>query len=99
MAYSLRLPPRLEAATRTHADYLGISINALVCVALDTYMRGTSGGALVVAEIPPPEAFELVGEVPSDPDTGGKKTSKKISFKDRQRSQDELVKKLKASRR
>ena len=39
MAYSLRLPDTLDAAARAKADYLGISINALVCVALDAYLR------------------------------------------------------------
>jgi hypothetical protein len=39
MAYSLRLPDALDAAARIKADYLGISINALICVALDAYLR------------------------------------------------------------
>jgi hypothetical protein len=39
MAYSLRLPDALDAAARAKADYLGISLNALVCVALDAYLR------------------------------------------------------------
>lgn len=39
MAYSLRLPETLDAAARAKADYLGISLNALVCVALDAYLR------------------------------------------------------------
>jgi hypothetical protein len=40
MAYSLRLPDALDAAARAKADYLGISLNALLCVALDAYLRG-----------------------------------------------------------
>ena len=40
MAYSLRLTDTLDAATRAKADALGISINALVGVALDAYLRG-----------------------------------------------------------
>lgn len=40
MAYSLRLPDALDAAGRARADYLGISLNALMCVALDAYLRG-----------------------------------------------------------
>lgn len=40
MAYSLRLPDALDAAARARSDYLGISFNALVCVALDAYLRG-----------------------------------------------------------
>lgn len=43
MAYSLRLPDALDAAARSRADYLGISINALICVALDAYLRGQAG--------------------------------------------------------
>lgn len=38
MAYSLRLPDVLYAAARAKADYLGISLNALLCVALDAYL-------------------------------------------------------------
>jgi hypothetical protein len=39
MAYTLRLPVALDAAARAKADYLGISLNALLCVALDAYLR------------------------------------------------------------
>lgn len=42
MAYSLRLPDALDAAARARAEYLGISLNALVCVALDAYLRGVA---------------------------------------------------------
>ncbi len=42
MAYSLRLPGALDAAARAKADALGISFNALVCVALDAYLRHPS---------------------------------------------------------
>lgn len=47
MAYSLRLPAAIDAAARAKADYLGISLNALVCVALDAYLRspGEPGAA------------------------------------------------------
>jgi len=45
MAYSLRLPDALDAAARAKADYLGISINALLCVALDAYLRGQTDAA------------------------------------------------------
>jgi len=38
MAYTLRLPDALDAAARSKADYLGISLNALFCVALDAYL-------------------------------------------------------------
>lgn len=39
MAYSLRLPPSLDALARDRADFLGISLNGLLCVALDAYLR------------------------------------------------------------
>lgn len=45
MAFSLRLPPALEADARLRCDRLGISLNALVCVALDAYLRGTAQSA------------------------------------------------------
>lgn len=45
MAYSLRLPAALDAAARNHASNMGISLNALVCVALDAYLRGASRAA------------------------------------------------------
>ena len=40
MAFSLRIPPALEADARARCDRLGISLNALLCVALDSYLRG-----------------------------------------------------------
>ena len=40
MAFSLRIPPALEADARARAERLGISLNALLCVALDAYLRG-----------------------------------------------------------
>ena len=48
MAYSLRLPDTLDAAARARADYLGISLNALVCVALDAYLRSPGEPAAAV---------------------------------------------------
>lgn len=49
MAYTLRLPDALDTAARAKADYLGISLNALLCVALDAYLRGP-------ADVPTPQA-------------------------------------------
>ena len=91
MAYSLRLPPRLDAASRAHADYLGISINALICVALDAYVRGVSAPVEAPASaspVPPPEAFELVPQVIPSPDTRAKIVKEKEAFKARQRARD-----------
>ena len=62
MAYSLRLPDALDAAARARADYLGISLNALVCVALDAYLRGA-------AEPQPLAGNAAPGETPQ-PSTG-----------------------------
>ena len=66
MAYSLRLPDALDAAARAKADYLGISINALLCVALDAYLRGQ-------ADAPTPQT----GAAP--PPNGGDESSSKTS--------------------
>jgi len=58
MAYTLRLPDALDAAARAKADYLGISLNALLCVALDAYLRepaalaASPSGAAPAAELP-----------------------------------------------
>ena len=40
MAYNLRLPAALDADARVRCERLGISLNALLCVALDAYLRG-----------------------------------------------------------
>lgn len=45
MAYSLRLPDAIDASARAKADYLGISLNALICVALDAYLRAPNAPA------------------------------------------------------
>ena len=43
MAYNLRLPAALDADARERCERLGISLNALLCVALDGYLRGNPG--------------------------------------------------------
>jgi hypothetical protein len=69
MAYTLRLPDALDAAARAKADYLGISLNALLCVALDAYLRepaapaSPQSGATPAAESPSKTSAEL-GEPP-----------------------------------
>ena len=40
MAFSLRLPPALDESVRIRAEQLGVPLNALICFALDHYMRG-----------------------------------------------------------
>lgn len=52
MAYSLRLPEALDAAARARAEHIGISLNALVCVALDAYLRGPLDAAAGAASQP-----------------------------------------------
>ena len=51
MAFSLRLPLGLDADARARADALGITLNGLICVALDAYLRPSAavGLPLVVA--------------------------------------------------
>lgn len=44
MAYNLRLPDALDADARARCERLGISLNALICVALDAYLRGATQG-------------------------------------------------------
>lgn len=45
MSYPLRLPAQLDAEARERAERLGISLNALIAVALDAYLRGQPAGA------------------------------------------------------
>ena len=40
MAFSLRLPDELDQRARDRAQAVGISLNSLVCVALDAFLRG-----------------------------------------------------------
>ena len=46
MAFSLRLPPALDGAARARAGQLGITLNGLICVALDAYLRPSLAGEL-----------------------------------------------------
>jgi hypothetical protein len=53
MAFSLRLPPALDNEARIRAEQVGVPLNALICFALDFYLRGGVGhgqaGAVVDA--------------------------------------------------
>lgn len=40
MAFSLRLPPDLDNQARIRAEQLGVPLNAVICFALDLYLRG-----------------------------------------------------------
>ena len=61
MASTLRLPPALEADARARCERLGISLNALVCVALDSYLGriDAKGGAVLRASAEPMTARAL----------------------------------------
>lgn len=57
MAFSLRLPETLEADARAKAAQLGIPINALVCVAVDAYLRGSVLQAISAIPEPTPVGY------------------------------------------
>lgn len=67
MAYSLRLPDALDAAARERAEYLGISLNALLCVALDAYLRAPASAAPHAETAAPAGLKVAAGEVPTVP--------------------------------
>ena len=64
MAFNLRIPAALESEARERCERLGISLNALVCVALDAYLR--QGAAA-------PEPAATVDAGPRDADAPGRK--------------------------
>lgn len=39
MSFNLRLPPIVESAAKYRAESMGISLNAIICVALDAYLN------------------------------------------------------------
>ena len=95
MAYSLRLPSTLDAASRAKADYLGISLNSLVCVALDAYLcrpaapapAGTDRAALAEKPtVPDAGSPELPAPVDVQPVAPAKPA--KVGWRERQRERD-----------
>ena len=50
---TLRLSPDLAALARARAGALGVSLNALVAFALDSYLRGASPAAAPVSPAAP----------------------------------------------
>ncbi|WP_332747687.1 toxin-antitoxin system HicB family antitoxin [Hydrogenophaga sp.] len=52
MSYPLRLPPKIDEEARAHAERLGISLNALISVALDAYLRGPADAPAAAAKPP-----------------------------------------------
>lgn len=53
-AFNLRLPPALDAAARLRAEPMGISLNALMCVALNAYLQAAPGAPVVAVPGPMP---------------------------------------------
>ncbi len=53
MAFSLRLPPDLDNQARIRAEQLGVPLNAVICFALDLYLRGGMPG----------QTFQVVDEL------------------------------------
>lgn len=72
---NLRLSPSLEAKARARSDDLGISINAFVSVAVDSYL--TNGVVRVVPEITQLAASPGVVVDPVVPGKAFQKTTKK----------------------
>lgn len=58
MAYSLRLPSHLDIAARARSEYLGISINALMAVALDAYLRASESPKVDFSPLPLPDVVK-----------------------------------------
>lgn len=67
MSYPLRLPPQLDTEARARADRLGISLNALIAVALDAYLSGQSVGVQ-------PKLGQSAKVKPSKPNTTPKRS-------------------------
>lgn len=68
MATTLRLSPALEARAKQHASDLGVSVNALVAVALDAYLRTGSSPPVEppgAGETRPADPPEVVRPVPA----------------------------------
>lgn len=51
MAFSLRLPPALDNEARIRAAQVGVPLNALICFALDLYLRGQQSTAATFDEL------------------------------------------------
>jgi hypothetical protein len=60
MAFSLRLPLALDNEARIRAEQIGVTLNALICFALDQYLRG--GGAAVGSPGQVVDSLDLVNQ-------------------------------------
>lgn len=52
MTFNLRLPPALDTLARAQSQTLGISLNALICVALGEYLTKPIQAATAVPAAP-----------------------------------------------
>ena len=76
MTYALRLPPYLDASARRHADYLGLSFNGFVCVAVEAYLRANPVLPMPSGVPNPPSYPEAVGSsVGGKPDLATPRTA------------------------
>lgn len=64
MPFLLRLPDALDAQVRDKAQSLGISINALLCVAADAYLRGGIQAPPVPPDLPQAPSPVVVQAIP-----------------------------------
>jgi len=77
MAYNLRLPSALDLEARARCQRLGISLNALLCVALDAWLRAPVQRPASPEPVNPGHTgLEPVGAVRSSPASGISKLSK-----------------------
>lgn len=63
MPYNLRIPPVLDIEARARCERLGISLNALICVALDAYLREPSASPPGASSALPAVAGVALGHV------------------------------------
>ena len=83
MSFNLRLPPIVQAAAIERADSMGISLNALICVALDGYLNQKMASKVRAPKIATPPSNTGVNKtgagegVNVPPATGSGKLTKK----------------------
>lgn len=82
MASTLRLPPELDADARERCQRLGISLNALVCVALDAYLRNPP---VLAAEPATPATPGLAGPSPATATAPAAALDAQLSRKERRK--------------
>jgi len=93
MQATFRLPDGLAATARGRAEYLGISLNALVCVALDAYLRGPLDGQTGAGAAP----VGVDASSKTTPDTPQKGQGKTLSRAEKQALYEQRKADFKAS--